>query len=239
MLLAFGGAGPLHAPAIARDLGMAGVVVPLYPGVYSALGLLISNVTHDFVQSKLAPLAAITPQEIEAEFARLETQARTELDEDGFAADATRIERALDLRYAGQGYEITLPCPAQTPAADGGKDLRTRFDALHQTMFGHMAPEEPVEIVSYRVRGVGLVRAVEMPRFKPNGTPLGEALRATRPVRFAGASVPCPVYGREHLDVGISFSGPAVIDQLDCTTLVLPGQEARVDEWKNLLVTEA
>ncbi len=240
MLLAFGGAGPVHAAAIARELGMAGVMVPLYPGVYSALGLLISDVTHDFVQSRLAPLAAVAPDEIAAEFARLEAQARAQLENDGFAQDTVRIERALDLRYTGQGYEITLPCDVAALRASGAiKDLRAAFDALHQTMFGHSAPEEAVEIVSYRLRGVGLVPPVAMPRFEPAGATLADALREKRPVRFDGAHTLCPVYQRERLDVDMSFAGPAVIDQLDCTTVVLPGQTARVDEWKNLILTES
>jgi N-methylhydantoinase A len=118
------------------------------------------------------------------------------------------------------------------------KDLRARFDEQHRGMFGHMAPQEPVEIVSYRVRGVGLVPAVEMPKFKRAGTTLKDALRETRKMRFDGKTIDCPVYQRERLDVGLTFSGPAVLDQFDCTTVICPGQKARVDEWKNLIVTE-
>jgi len=104
-------------------------------------------------------------------------------------------------------------------------------------MFGHMAPEEPVEIVSYRVRGIGLVPPVEMPKFKPVGTTLADAQRETRRVRFDGREVDCPVYQRERLDVGLMVAGPAILDQFDCTTVICPGQTARVDEWKNLIVT--
>ena len=101
-----------------------------------------------------------------------------------------------------------------------------------------MAPEEPVEVVSYRVRGTGLVPPVAMPQFKPQGLKLADALRETRPVRFAGKTVPCPVYQRERLDVGACVRGPAILDQFDCTTVIGTGQIARVDEWKNLIVTE-
>jgi len=104
-------------------------------------------------------------------------------------------------------------------------------------MFGHSAPEEPVEVVSYRVRGVGLVPSVELPRFKRAGTGLADALRARRSVRFEGKSIECPVYQREKLDVGHSVKGPAVLDQFDCTTVLSPDHVARVDEWKNLIVT--
>ena len=237
MLLAFGGAGPLHAGRLARDLGMAGVIVPLYPGVFSAMGLLMSDVRHDYVQSKLTPLADITAEAVNVMFAHLTAQAAEELRGDGFAGDRIRIERALDMRDAGQGYEIAIPCPAQPLAADGLTALRTSFDAQHKAMFGHMAPEEPVEIVSYRVRGIGLLPPVAMPKFKRAGTALADARRETRRVRFDGSERDCPVYQRERLDVGLDIAGPAILDQLDCTTVICPGQVARVDEWKNLILT--
>ena len=237
MLLAFGGAGPLHAGRIARDLGMAGIVVPLYPGVFSAIGLLMSDVKHDYVQSRMTPLAELTPGDVDALFVRLEQQAMADLQSDGFAADRIRIERALDLRYAGQGYEVTMPFGSGAIGTDGLKQLRHAFDAQHRTMFGHSAPEEPVEVVSYRVRGVGLVPPVELPKFKREGTPLANARRETRKARFDGATIDCPVYQREQLDVGVTVAGPAILDQFDCTTVLCPGQVARVDEWKNLIVT--
>jgi N-methylhydantoinase A len=238
MLLAFGGAGPVHACRIARDLGMAGVIVPLYPGVYSAIGLVMSDVKHDYIQSRMTALSEINPQDLSGMFEKLAAQAAEDLRADGFAADTIRIQRALDMRYAGQGYEITIPCEPETMTAEGLKTLRKSFDEVHKGMFGHSAPEEPVEIVSYRVRGIGMVPPVEMPRFAKAGTTLNDALRETRKVRFDGKTVDCPIYQREKLDVGLTFSGPAVLDQFDCTTVICPGQKVRVDEWKNLIVTQ-
>jgi N-methylhydantoinase A len=237
MLLAFGGAGPLHAGRIARDLGMAGVIVPLYPGVFSAIGLLMSDVKHDYIRSKLTPLSEISPADVNGMFERMVAQALDELRDDGFGAEQIRIERALDMRYAGQGYEIAVSCSAHSLHDADLKQLRATFDQQHRTMFGHMAPEEPVEIVSYRVRGIGLVPPVEMPKFKPAGTTLADAQREMRRVRFDGREVDCPVYQRERLDVGLTVAGPAILDQFDCTTVICPGQTARVDEWKNLIVT--
>jgi len=237
MLLAFGGAGPLHAARLARDLGMAGVIVPLYPGVFSALGLLMSDVKHDYIRSRMTPIGELKSHDVEQIFAQLETQARDDLRRDGFADKDIRIDRALDMRYAGQGYEITLPCTANETAALG--QLRKKFDAEHKSRFGHMAPEEPVEVVSYRARGIGPVPAVSMPKFAPQGRKLSDALRETRQVRFDGKTVSCPVYQREKLDVGLTLHGPAILDQFDCTTIVCAGQIARVDEWKHLIVMES
>ncbi len=238
MLLAFGGAGPLHAGAIARDLGMAGVIVPLYPGVYSAIGLLLSDVKHDYVQSRMAMIARVSSADVNAIFAELTARATAELQQDGFAPEQIRIEHALDMRYAGQGYEITVACGGEPVTTATLATLRDRFDQQHRAMFGHMAPDEPVEIVSYRVRGVGVVPHVDMPKFSSTGAPLAEAWRETRTVRFDGADVDCPVYQRERIDVGLTVAGPAVLDQFDCTTVVHPGQVARVDVWKNLIITQ-
>jgi N-methylhydantoinase A len=236
MLLAFGGAGPLHAARLARALGMAGVIVPLYPGVFSALGLVMSDVKHDYIRSRMTSVAELDPQSVEQTFAALEAQARADLRRDGFAENDVRVERALDLRYAGQGYEITVACTADEVAALAL--LRKKFDVEHQRQFGHMAPEEPVEVVSYRVRGVGPVPAVSLPQFAPQGSTLGDALRETRLARFDRETISCPVYQRDKLDVGANLHGPAILDQFDCTTVICAGQVARVDRWKNLIVTE-
>ncbi len=217
---------------------MAGVIVPLYPGVFSAIGLMMSDVKHDYIQSRLAAIDAVLPEDVDGMFSRLQGQAVEDLRRDGFPPEQIRVQRALDMRYAGQGYEITIPCGPDPVQAATLEELRARFDAQHKTMFGHMAPEEPVEIVSYRVRGIGLVPQVEMPQFARDGTRLEDALRETRQVRFDGASLDCPVYQRERIDVGLNLAGPAILDQLDCTTVIYPGQVARVDAWKNLIVTQ-
>jgi N-methylhydantoinase A len=236
-LLAFGGAGPLHAGRIARHLGLNGVVVPHYPGVFSAIGLLISDVKHDYVQSRVTLVNELTIEAVETVFDRLEREATAQLHDDGFPPERIGLARALDMRYAGEGYEIAVPCPAV--GAGGLAQVRRAFDALHKSMFGHSAPDEQVEVVSYRLRATGRVSALKMPQFKPAGMPLADALREHRKAWFDGATVACPVYQRERIDVGLSVSGPAMIDQFDCTTLVCPGQIAQVDAWKNLVITEA
>ena len=177
---------------IARDLGMAGVIVPLYPGVFSAIGLLMSDVKHDYVQSKMDPIAALAPADVEEMFSRLAAQAVADLRADGFGEGQIDIQRALDMRYAGQGYEITIPCDAAAGDADGLARLRASFDAQHKSMFGHTAPDEPVEIVSYRVRGLGKVPPVEMPRFSRTGTTLADARRgdAARALRRRDGRLP-------------------------------------------------
>ena len=236
-LLAFGGAGPLHAARIAENLGMAGVVIPLFPGVYSAMGLLISDVKHDYVRSKMSPLVDTKLDDIVEIFDELERLAREDLGEEEFPDKRIAIERAIDMRYAGQGYEITIPCPASLNA-DSIQILRSEFDEQHEKMFGHTAPDEAVEIISYRLRGIGRVPPVKLREFAAQGISLEKALRETRAARFDGKTLDCPVYQREQIDVGVEVSGPAIVDQLDCTTLIPPGHRARVDKFKNLILAK-
>ena len=234
-LLAFGGAGPLHAGSMAADLGMAGVVIPLYPGVYSAMGLVMSDVKHDYIRSRLVNLTRITEDEINTVFAELAAQARTDLTGEEFPADRISVEYAIDMRYAGQGYEMTLPCPHPLKPGDLAT-LRRVFDEEHRKSFGHTAPSEPVEIVSWRLRGVGRVPPVTLPKYEVAGLRLDAAVREVRKARFQGKMLECPVYQRERLDVGVSFAGPAIVDQLDCTSVLAPGQIATVDAYKNIIV---
>ena len=197
----------------------------------------MSDVKHDYVQSRMAPLADLSGEAIETMFARLSGAALADLKHDGFTDAHVRLERALDMRYAGQGYEITLPCGEDVCRDDIG-GLRRRFDEMHEQMFGHMAPDQSVEVVSYRVCGVGIVSTPPIPKYKPTGATLSDALREHRQVRCDSKSLACPVYQRERLDVGLVLRGPAILDQFDCTTVVWPGQTAQVDEWKNIIMTE-
>jgi N-methylhydantoinase A len=196
----------------------------------------MSDVKHDYVRSRLSKLASIDEATVDAQFADLVVHAREELLSEGFAQSAIEIERSLDMRYAGQGYELTMPLP-ETLGEGGLRKLRADFDEAHRQQFGHTAPNEPVEIVSYRLRGVGRVAPVKLPSFTPQGLNTADAIREHRDMRFDGKTLSCPVYQREKLDVGATFDGPAVVDQLDCTTVVFPGQHARVDAYKNIIIT--
>jgi N-methylhydantoinase A len=235
-LLAFGGAGPLHSCAIAEELGMAGVVVPLFPGVYSAMGLIMSDVKHDYIQSRLSALDKVDAAHVNKVFSELEVQARHELDEEGFKRSETVLERSLDMRYAGQGYEMSISCPLELDDK-ALRSLRAVFDEQHQKTFGHFAPDEPIEIVSYRLRAIGCVPPVKIQTFEPKGLSLADAVRERRSAFFGGARVEAPVYQRDRLDVGHEFDGPALVDQLDCTTVIPPGHHVRIDSYKNMIVT--
>jgi N-methylhydantoinase A len=238
MLVAFGGAGPLHSSQMARDLGMKGVIVPLYPGVNSAIGLLQADVKHDHAMSRLKVIADLKGDEASGHFAELANEARRELLDEGFAESQITYQWGLDMRYAGQGYEITVPVASGSLSTADLAAVRRLFDDTHKQLFGHSAPGEPVEVVTYRVSGIGQVPEVKMPHFTSEGRPLKDAHLGSRMTRFDGADVTAQVYQRERLDVGHTITGPAIVEQLDATLVIPPGQIARVDEWKNIIVTD-
>ena len=237
-LLPFGGAGPVHAGRIMRDLGMRSVLIPPYPGVFSAMGLIMSDVRHDHIRSRLIGLDTADPTALNAQFAEMENAAHAELLSEGFAAADIEILRFVDLRYAGQGYEVTVPTGSlDSPSALA--DLRAEFDRQHEATFGHAAPEARVEIVSFRLQAIGRVSPLDMPVYESQSRPASDAQTGRRKAWFDSVACDISVYDRDRLDVGAYLDGPAVVEQFDCTTIVLPGQRAEVDRFRNLIVSEA
>ena len=234
-LLPFGGAGAVHAAAVAEELGIARILVPERPGAFSALGLLCADVVHDYVRSELRPLARVAADRAEAAFAALEDRARAELAAEGLDPGAARHARELDLRYVGQGYELRVPLDGLGADGLGPADMeaaRARFDDLHARIHGHAARDKGVEIVSYRLRS-----AVAVPKYRPRPAEApaasalpGDAVTGRRHVRFdSGAAVEAPVIDRARLAAGVRFAGPAVVEQFDATTVVPAGWRAAVD----------
>ena len=240
-LLPFGGAGAVHAAAVAEELGMRRILVPERPGAFSALGLLCSDVVHDYVRSELRPLAQVAPSHAESVFAELEARASEELAAEGLDPAAARQRRELDLRYVGQGYELRVPLDG---LGEGGLDdagmaeARDRFDGAHARIHGHAAREKDVEIVSYRLRVT-----VEVPKYRPvagsateSGLPEA-AVAGRRAVRFeAGRPTDTVLVDRAALAPGVRFAGPAIVEQFDATTVVPEGWTARVDGHRNLVL---
>ncbi|HXG49936.1 MAG TPA: hydantoinase/oxoprolinase family protein [candidate division Zixibacteria bacterium] len=239
-LVAFGGGGPMHAGRMALDLGIPAVLVPPTPGVHSALGLLMSDVKHDYVRSKLAGLEELDCEEVNRLFAELIAEAKSDLTAEGFGDQEIRIEPFLDLRYAGQGYELTVPCPMPPLAPSDLASMRQRFDAQHEQVSGHKAESEPVELVSVRLVSIGLVPQARLSPAKRTGRALEQARTGERRVYFGPArgTLPCAIYARERLEPGHAVPGPAIVEQLDTTTVIQPEQIGTVDDYGNLIIKQ-
>jgi N-methylhydantoinase A len=252
-LLPFGGAGAVHAAAVAEELGIRRILVPPQPGAFSALGLLCTDVVHDYIRSELRPLADVTAIHAEQVFHDLETRGRAELAAEGLNSTDAIFARELDLRYSGQGYELRTPLAGlfvDRLTAESLAAARDRFDQRHAHIHGHAAKERPVEIVSYRLR-----LRVAVPKYQPveacaavgaplDSLPLAEerrgaasaAVKGERTVALGGMTMHAMLYERDRLDAGATIEGPAIVEQFDATTLIPPAWRATVDGFRNLVL---
>ncbi|MGD0220814.1 MAG: hydantoinase/oxoprolinase family protein [Terriglobia bacterium] len=234
-LICYGGAGGLHAADLARALGLPSVVVPQNPGVFSALGILLSDVVRDVSQSVLLPVptggkSAILDllYQIDRRFVRLQLMALAELRSEGFDADRTRPSHRLDLRYQGQSYELSVPFTA---------GFRQAFHREHAKAYGYAYPDRPLEIVNLRLRLViSTPKSRRQTRKSGTASQSREALIKTKPVWFDSKPQSTGIYERERLASGAALRGPAVIVEYSATTVIPPGWECRVDEYQNLVL---
>ncbi|MBK18077.1 MAG: hydantoinase [Rhodospirillaceae bacterium] len=236
-LVPFGGAGPVHAVAVAEDLGIPRVLVPASPGAFSALGLLCADVVHDYIRSDLRDLEGIDPAHVEAAFATLEERAAEELQEEGLGDEARNFLREVDLRYAGQGYELRVPIEGiPTPLdAEGFDALTERFHERHEAVHGHAARGAPIEVVSYRLRAIVPVPKIEMASAVDQKLTRSEKPSGKRTFRDArGQSVDADVWRRQDLPTDSTIKGPIIVEQLDATTVVPGGWTVRLDNAGNL-----
>jgi N-methylhydantoinase A len=240
-LLPFGGAGPLHAGAVARDLGIPRIVVPPGPGILCALGLLVEDLRADAVRTWVGPLDAAALPVLDRGFREMEDEATRWLDREGVSAERREVSRWLDLRYEGQNYELLVPVPDAVWREGSLAELRRRFLRAHEATYGFAAEDEPVQVVNLRVVARGLPPPVAMPRRAPGDPDAAAALVGRRVVDFAetGGGLDTPVYDRARLVAGNRVPGPAVIEQFDSTTLLHPGQAAHVDPLGCLVVAGA
>ena len=232
-LVAYGGAGPLHACRLAAELDVPRVLVPSAAGVLSALGLLISDIVYDYSTSMVRPWAEVDPAALADAFERFEARGRERLDAEDLAPDAAGFARTLDLRYEGQSFELSVDMP------DGDLDEATlevvaeRFHEHHERRYGYASPEEPLELVTVRLQARG---AVDPPRLDPPAAGDEAAPVEERTATFNGTDHATPVYRRDDLTAGTTFDGPALVEGVESTTVVHPGQAVRVDELGNLVV---
>lgn len=235
-LAGFGGAGPVHAAAIADALDMKGTLIPLYPGIHSAVGLLAADIQHDLRRSYLAPTATADLEQVERVYQELEAEGCRQLAEDGITAADQVLVRLAEVRYIGQAHEVSVEVPpgALTPAAV--EAIHQRFHQLHLEMFGHSSPGEPTMFVTLAVRAIGKTPKPSFPEVEEgHGQPVPVGVRRAYFGPVAGM-VETPVYDRNACKAGHQFAGPALIEQMDSTTVVPPGFRVRVDRRGNLFL---
>lgn len=237
-LLAFGGAGPLHAARLAKELEIGRILVPRNPGILCAMGLLLTDLRADFATTRLHTLAPAALPDMANAFRALRQRAEAWFDEEGIAADARRIMRTVDMRYAGQNYELPIALPDDDVGAGTLDALADGFAAAHQRMYGFVAEGEAMQLVTFRVEATGVVPKATLHTHPDAGPDASGAVIAHRDVWLpeADGAVACPIYERDRLRSGNRIVGPAIVEQMDATTVVLPGMVGRIDSYLNLIL---
>jgi N-methylhydantoinase A len=238
-LVASGGAGPLHASSIARELSIPKVVVPELPGTFSAFGMLFSDLRHDYVQTFIAPLARVDTARLAEVFARMEADGHAILLEEGVAHTDVRLVRSMDLRYQGQEYTLNAGVPDGPVTAQLLAGVRAGFDDLHEARYRHAARDEAVEIVNIRLSAIGAIgmNSAELLSRKRNQAGTKPGLPASRrPVFFSQNAVECDIYRREDLIAGQAIDGPAIIEEQVSATVVFPGDRAQIHPFGPIII---
>jgi N-methylhydantoinase A len=232
-LIAFGGAGPMHALALAAEIGIPRVLVPHHPGNFSALGLLAADIKHDDVRTRVGPLRERLAG-LASLFAEMEGGARRQLEREGFAPEQQRLRRSLDLRYRGQAFELNVALDEAVPALAA---VETAFHRQHRAAYGHSTPGAVIELVNARLAAYGLVSRPASPPYRSDATSLDAALVEQRAVWFGGARHDAPVWERARLPAGAALRGPAIVEEFGATTVVPPGWRGAVDAHGHLVFT--
>ncbi len=237
-LVAFGGAGPVHVSELASEMDIPSVLVPIAPGVTSALGLLMADLRHDFAQTVLKPGTELSPDEITSWYQQLESEAMAQMAREGVAANDVTLIRTADARYVGQGYELEVPATSEKFTQKHLEDVLEKFHDAHVRSYGYASRDNAVEIVNLRVTALAT-----MPRPDLGGalavaeSDSSRAVIGERKVHFRNEPLSTKIYDRSKLQPGDTFEGPAIIEQLDSTTVVRADQTAVVDEYLNVLLT--
>jgi N-methylhydantoinase A len=237
-LVTTGGAGPLHGNLLARDLNIPRIIVPKNPGLASALGLLVTDVKQE-ISTTIANLRNFDIKTIESVLSDLEERVRNLLQTQKISEKLIEIQRAADMRYARQSYELTIHFDLKRLKQKGFEYLYGLFHKEHERAYGFAAQEEEIKIVNLKVIGLGKIKK-HVPPEVPKGSkqPIKAAVKEGREVYLddTGKSSNCPIYDRNQLRSGNVIAGPAIIEEVDSTTIILPDYKGIVDRYGNLII---
>ncbi|MDA0239449.1 MAG: hydantoinase/oxoprolinase family protein [Proteobacteria bacterium] len=238
-MVAYGGAGPLHAAAVARELSIRQVIIPRAPGVFSAFGMLFSDLRYDFVRTWFTALEDAPFDAVERIYAEMEDEGRAAIDGASVVPELVTVKRAADMRYVGQEHAVTVDLPMAVFETENRATIKQLFDEMHALRYGTSAPEENAEIVSLRSTVTGIMRKPPQETV-PAGVeaPPKDAVTGTRPVFFndIGDFIETPTFARTALLAGNRIAGPALIEEHASTTVVMPGDSVEVDRFGNLVI---
>jgi N-methylhydantoinase A len=236
-MICFGGGGPLHSLELAEELRIPTVVVPMSPGVNSALGLLIADFRYDYSQTFLRKTQEIDLDSLNQSFKDLEIIAVQQMLDEKIPREEMRILRSVEMRYSGQGYELEVSVSNGTLTEKDLKRINDSFHQLHRQLYGYASPQEVTEFVYLRIAALGKIPKPKFKKEKEGNRKPDRGLKGKRKVFVQGKYVSLPIYERTLLRPGDKIQGPAVIEQMDSTTFLSNGRQAQVDPYLNLIVT--
>jgi len=237
-LVAAGGAGPLHGSRIAAIVGIPRVIVPKTASVFCALGMLESDLKHDYVRTMWAPLDALDLDELNRVFDEMEADARSTLETEGIPADRITVERGMDLRYLGQHHEVPVVVPAGQITPEVLPEIARRFHEAHERLYLYSEPESPLESINVRLTATGAIPKTPLVSWPAGGADASGAIKERRPAYFgeAGGWVDTPIYDGSKLQAGNCIEGPAIIEEVTTTIIVCPNDLAEVDRLGNVVI---
>ncbi|MCU1806368.1 hydantoinase/oxoprolinase family protein [Cytobacillus firmus] len=236
-LVAFGGGGSMHAPALAKELGVKKVIVPVASSVFSAWGMLMTDLRHDYIQTYIRRLNQLDPSELNKEWNSIETQALKQYQEEGVSEDDVLFTRFADIRYLGQEHTVKVPVPNGEWSEETISEVVERFGDLHEQHYTFKLEGTPTEIVNLHLTAFGKVLKPELKRLTSTSSDAHEAYKETRPVYFEESGwVETKVYYRSLFGKGMKISGPAIVEEPSASTVIYPDQSLTVDEYGNLII---
>jgi N-methylhydantoinase A len=236
-LVAFGGAGPAHANRLAAELEIPTVLVPMSPGTTSAMGLLVTDLKHDYSTTLIQRANQLDVEMVNRLYREMEERGEKALLDEGMERSNIGFERQVEMRYVGQSYELPIPL-GDGKVEDALEQMLQHFHEEHERAYGFAASDEPVEFVTLRHTAVGSIAKPKLRELAKRSGDVNAARRAVRQVYFAeaGGFVDCPSYDRYQLAAGGVIDGPAIVEEMDSTTVIHPGFLAEVDQYGNLLI---
>jgi N-methylhydantoinase A len=241
-MIAFGGGGPMFSTAIAEELGLKRVVIGRVPGVFSAWGMLMTDLRHDYIQTKVMKLELETLGEIRKILSEMKEAAVAQLKSEGIEESEMRFESVLDIRYSGQEHTVATPATEIEGKEEGGggrkniEALRRRFDELHKKQFTFIL-DDPLEVVNTRLTAFGRVKKPAIkPGRAPSSNPRAKAKSSRRVLLDGGEFKEIPVYERDSLPIGAKIRGPAIVEEQTATTIVRKGTVLTNDRYRNLVI---
>jgi len=240
VLVAFGGAGPMHANALARELRIPTVLVPMSPGVTSALGLLVSDLKHDYVQAYIQHMEDVDFEYVNRTFGEMARKGRQVLVSEGIVHASMSFVRFLDMRYIGQSYELKVEIPIRDLEPGDEEELNSAFFKEHERAYCYAASSQPTEVVNLRMTATRAITRPKLRKLEQAGAQSSEAIKGERDVYFAEAErkIRCRVYDRYRLKSGNRIEGPAIVEEVDATVVIHPDYLLDIDTYGNILIQE-